>query len=183
MFGLEADGNWQKAIANSFYRFGANPAAGAPLGSVAGDTTYFQSEQDSFGTFRGRIGWSGGNWLVYGTGGLAFGGVRNSTTEILNPGTSCLVAPSAGCRNTANSATNFGWTVGAGTELMLDRSWSVGLEYLYVDLGSSTVTLAALPLATSPFFLNPSTVKYNEREQVVRLKLNYHFNDPVVAKY
>ena len=42
---------------------------------------------------------------------------------------------------------------------MLDRSWSVGLEYLYVDLGSSTVTLAALPLATSPFFFNPSTVK------------------------
>ena len=158
-FGLEADGNWQKAIANSFYRFGTNLAVGAPLRLRRGGYRLLSIRAGFFGTFRGRIGWSGGNWLVYGTGGLAFGGVRNSTTEILNPGTSCLVAPSAGCRNTANSATNFGWTVGAGTELMLDRSWSVGLEYLYVDLGSSTVTLAALPLATSPFFFNPSTVK------------------------
>ena len=183
VFGLEADGAWQKIIANSFYRFGSNPTAGAPMGSVAGDSAYFRSEMDSLGTFRGRIGWSGGPWMLYATGGLAVGGVSGSATEILNPGLTCTVAPSAGCRNGTNSDTKFGWTVGAGAELMLDRNWSVGLEYLYADLGNSTITLAALPAATSAFFPTASTVRFHEQEQIVRFKFNYHFNEPIMARY
>jgi outer membrane immunogenic protein len=179
VFGLEADGEWQKIVTHSFFRFGSNPAAGAPMGSVSGDTAYFRSEQDALGTFRGRIGWSGGNWLVYATGGLAVGGAKHSATEVLSPGTACPVAPSGGCRTGNDSTTKVGWTVGAGTELMLDRNWSVALEYLYVDLGSSTITLAP----AGGFFFNTSSIKFDDREQIVRLKLNYRFNTPVIAKY
>src|SRR5260370_25471973 len=46
VFGLEADGAWQSLIQHSFTRFGSNPAAGAPMGSVAGDTAFIPSEQD-----------------------------------------------------------------------------------------------------------------------------------------
>jgi outer membrane immunogenic protein len=178
VFGLEADGEWQKVIAHSFVRFGSNPAAGAPMGSVATDTAYFRSEQDALGTFRGRIGWSGGNWLVYATGGLAVGGVKHSATEVLSPGIACPVV-SGNCRTGNDSTTKWGWTVGAGSELMLDRNWSVGLEYLYVDLGNSTITLAP----AGGFFFNTSSIKFDDREHIVRLKLNYHFNTPVIAKY
>jgi hypothetical protein len=61
------------------------------------------------------------------TGGLAVGGASGSATEILNPGLTCTVAPSAGYRNGTNGDTKFGWTVGAGAELMMDKYWSVGL--------------------------------------------------------
>jgi outer membrane immunogenic protein len=179
VFGLEGDGAWQQIISHSFVRFGSNPAAGSPMGSVATDTAYFRSQQDSLGTFRGRIGWSGGNWLLYGTGGLAVGGVSHSATEVLAPGVACPIAPSASCRTGSDSTTKFGWTVGAGAELMVDRNWSVGLEYLYVDLGSTTITL----LPAGGFFFNTSSIKFDDREQIVRLKLNYHFNTPLVASY
>jgi opacity protein-like surface antigen len=38
------------------------------------------SKLDYFGTVRGRIGWTNGPLLVYGTGGLAYGDVTSSIT-------------------------------------------------------------------------------------------------------
>ncbi len=37
--------------------------------------------------------------------------------------------------------THFGWTVGAGVELALDRRWSAKLEYNYIDLGAKSYAL------------------------------------------
>jgi outer membrane immunogenic protein len=179
VFGLEADGEWQQLIQHSFVRFGSNPALGAPMGSVATDTAYFRSEQDALGTFRGRVGWSGGPWLLYATGGLAVGEVKHSATEVLAPGVACPVAPSGTCRTGSDDTTKFGWTVGAGAEWMFAHNWSVGVEYLFVDLGSSTITLAP----AGGFFFNTSSIKFDDREHVARVKLNYHFGGPVVAKY
>ena len=34
-----------------------------------------------------------------------------------------------------HDATNWGWTVGGGAEYGIDN-WSLGVEYIYVDLGS-----------------------------------------------
>jgi outer membrane immunogenic protein len=69
--------------------------------------------------------------------------------------------------------------VGAGAEWMFAHNWSVGVEYLYVDLGSSTITLAP----AGGFFFNTSSVKFADRQHVARVKINYHFGGPVVAKY
>jgi outer membrane immunogenic protein len=183
VFGVEADGAWQQMIQHSFVNFGANPAAGQPMGSVAGDTAWFRTEQNALATFRGRVGYTGGAWLIYATGGAAVGNVKHSVTEILSPGVACPVAPSVTCRTGADDITKWGWTVGAGAEWMFAQHWSVGAEYLYVDLGSSTITLLPLPAATSPFFFNTSSATFRDREHVARVKLNYHFGGPVVAKY
>lgn len=183
LFGVEADGAWQHMIEHSFVRFGNNPFAGSPMGTVANDTAYFRSEHNALGTFRGRLGFAGGSWLIYATGGLAVGNVTHSVTEVLSPGVTCPVAPSVTCRTGSDDVTKWGWTVGAGVEWMFARNWSIGAEYLYVDLGRSTLTLAALPAATSPFFFNASSVDFHDREHVARLKVNYHFGGPVVAKY
>jgi outer membrane immunogenic protein len=179
VFGVEADGSWQQLIQHSFTLFGSNPAAGAPMGSVAGDTAYFRSEQGALGTFRGRVGYSPGSWLVYATGGLAVGNVKHSFTEVLSPGVACPVAPSGGCRTTNDDTTKAGWTVGAGVEWMFAPNWSVGAEYLYVDLGKTTLTLAP----AGGFFFNTSTATFQDREHIARVKVNYHFGGPVVAKY
>lgn len=80
---------------------------------------------DWLGTVRGRIGFEMGDALIYGTGGLAFGGVETS----LNLDGSGELG--------SDSATQIGWTVGAGVNYMLNDNLMLGIEYLYVDLGES----------------------------------------------
>lgn len=177
VYGVEADGAWQHLVNRSFTRFGSNPTGGAPMGSVANDTAYLRSELNALGTFRGRIGYAPSTWMVYVTGGLAVGGVNNSVTEILAPGNACVSA--ANCRLSVDDSIKAGWTVGAGAEWLFAPNWSIGAEYLYVDLGRSTITAGP----TGGFFSNTSVSTFDNTEHVVRAKLNYHFNAPLVAKY
>ena len=69
-----------------------------------------------FGTLRGRLGYAMNNVLIYGTGGLAYGGV-----ELTSGGRS-------------QSQTEFGWTLGLGAEVGLTQNWTAKVEYLYFDL-------------------------------------------------
>ena len=68
---------------------------------------------------------------------------------------------------------------------MFARNWSVGAEYLYVDLGTTTLTLAPVAggvIGVTNFFFNSSTASFDDRQHVARVKLNYHFGGPVVAR-
>jgi outer membrane immunogenic protein len=65
---------------------------------------------------------------------------------------------------------------------MISPNWSVKAEYLYVDLGSQSVTAQS----SSPGFF--FTARDPFRENVVRVGLDYKFDfltppAPVVAKY
>ena len=181
VFGLEADGAWQRLIERSFTRFATTPTVGSPMGTIAGDTAYFKSETSGLGTFRGRLGYAPGPWMIYATGGLAVANVKHTFTEVLAPGNVCVTPGGTTCRTNSNDDTRFGWTVGAGFEWMFTRSWSVGAEYLYVDLGRTNLALA--PIAGVGSFPNTSTASFDDRQHVARVKLNYHFNSPVVARY
>ena len=133
---------------------------------------------DWFGTVRGRVGFLvTPQWLLYGTGGLAYGQTKSSfTTTDLTRG---CVPNATLCANGASSSLRTGWTAGAGAEAMLAPNWSVKVEYLYVDLGRRSITI---PASTLPVVFSTSTAF---REQIVRVGFNYHFNwtGPVVAKY
>lgn len=150
---------------------------------------------DYLGTVRGRLGWlATPTLLVYGTGGLAYGGVNSSVAYAqasTHPG---LVGdlPSLWSSAASFSDTRVGWTAGGGVEWLFLPNWSAKVEYLYYDLGSvSTTTLVhAADLIVPPTaFSNvtQSTTRFNGH--VVRAGLNYHFNlfgappAPVVAKY
>jgi outer membrane immunogenic protein len=78
------------------------------------------------GTVRGRVGFELGNALIYGTGGVAFGGVE-SDLQVDGSGTIG-----------SDSSTQVGWTAGAGISFMATESVMLGLEYLYVDLGDDS---------------------------------------------
>ena len=83
------------------------------------------SKLDWFGTTRGRLGvLAAPTWLLYGTGGVAYGAVKRTWTQNF-PTTGQLVAG-------ANTQDAVGWTAGAGTEWMFAQHWTVGLEYLYI---------------------------------------------------
>jgi outer membrane immunogenic protein len=137
---------------------------------------------DYIGTVRGRLGWLfTPTLLVYGTGGLAYGGV-NTSTSIFQAGTNGF----SGLGATSFSDTRVGWTAGGGLEWMFMPRWSAKVEYLYYDLGnvSTTVPLtsAFFPIAT--YGIVQQTTRFNGN--IVRAGVNYHFNwgaAPIVAKY
>ncbi|PZF76983.1 hypothetical protein DK847_11065 [Aestuariivirga litoralis] len=85
---------------------------------------------DWFGTVRARLGYAMDNFLVYGTGGLAYGQLKvKQTLSASND------AGESAIWEGEDDGWNFGWTLGAGIEYAVDR-WVLGAEYLYVDLGS-----------------------------------------------
>ena len=102
-------------------------------GVGAGNT--IESRIDWLATFRGRAGWlMHPDTLLYATGGLAVGGVKNAASP------SGLADP--GYNTATQSKTKTGYVVGAGMEHKLNRDWSVAVEGLYVDLGSSSAPWA-----------------------------------------
>ncbi len=110
---------------------------------------------DWFGTARGRVGLATGPVLTYVTGGLAYGDVKTTVTDL-----------SAAGAATSFSNTRVGWTVGSGVEAALGGNWTAKIEYLYIDLGSqSGVSPAGAP--------NAYAFSSDIREQVVRAGLNY----------
>src|SRR5580692_7899731 len=139
------------------------------------------------GTVRGRIGIAAApNFLIYGTGGLAYGGVNSNTG--IHEAFSGADAAVLGLNSTSLASGNFsetrvGWTVGAGGEWMFTSNWSAKLEYLHYDLGSAnygtTVNSSVLGL---PFTLGQSS-STNFRGDIVRVGLNYKFGGPVVTQY
>jgi len=83
-----------------------------------------------FGTIRARAGWAMDRFLVYGTGGFAYG------------------QADANFFGLTSSANPTGWTLGLGAEYAVDRNWSARLEYLYVDLGTATYGTLAGPIVS-----------------------------------
>jgi outer membrane immunogenic protein len=109
-------------------------------------------KQDWVGTVRGRLGYAMGSWLVYGTGGFAYGGLTHHVAE-------------GGVVLATNSSLREGWAAGGGVEWAIKPRWSIGAEYLHVDLGSVNV-LSAVGI---------STTRFEDQSDMVRAKLNYHF--------
>jgi outer membrane immunogenic protein len=105
-----------------------------PLTSITTD-----DKLDWFGTVRGRLGvLATPNVLFYGTGGAAYGLVKNSAT-ITVAGLSAVAS---------SSDLRAGWTAGGGVEGALGGGWSAKLEYLYMDLGRTERTFSGLGLGT-----------------------------------
>jgi outer membrane immunogenic protein len=139
------------------------------------DTLTLSDNQRWVGTVRGRLGYTpANNWLLYVTGGLAYGKFEHSVTQFCN--ISC-----GQTQTFADSVTKTGWTVGGGFEVALDRNWSLGAEYLYMDFGKDTLSVAAggIPPIPAPTTTFPATsVTFHDTSHVARLKLNYRFGGP-----
>ena len=65
-------------------------------------------------TLRGRVGYAFNRVLLYGTGGVAFGGLQNGGA----------------------SSTNTGWTAGVGVEAAVTQNVTARVEYRHTDLGN-----------------------------------------------
>lgn len=158
------------------------PPGGANLWPVSG-TADATAKVNWYGTVRGRVGMTtpDNSLLVYGTGGLAYGSVDHTFgyTGGFLPDAALGFGGSHWAGTTSSSQTKVGWTAGAGAEWMIPNSkWSLKAEYLYTDLGSTTLDLSA------PAFRNSNgtggrtvsaTNRTDDSFQTVRAGLNYHF--------
>jgi outer membrane immunogenic protein len=122
--------------------------------------------------------------LLYGTGGLAYGGVKASTA-IFQSNNDCVFFPGSCLQGSTASAGSFsqtraGWTAGAGLEWLFATKWSAKVEYLHYDLGS--VTFANGALVTGPgttpdggqvAVASSSNAKFSG--EIVRAGVNYHW--------
>ena len=92
---------------------------------------------DFFGTVRGRLGYVFDRTLVYATGGLAYGDVRNGVNFFWP----------AGQLQFTGAVINIetGFTVGGGIEHAFAPNWTVKGEYLFYDLGRKTINVAVVP--------------------------------------
>jgi outer membrane immunogenic protein len=142
-------------------------------------TGSFSQKLPWFGTARGRLGIEPvDRWLLYVTGGLAYGQVQSSssvttTTAFAGGPTLATATATSGANNT-----RAGWTVGAGVEWAIARQWSAKAEYLYVDLGTFNNTFTG----TGPAYptLTGST---HFTDNIFRVGIDYHFGGPLVAAY
>jgi outer membrane immunogenic protein len=139
VFGLEADFDYDGARASG-------------LGLNNG---YIQNIRYHWlATTRARAGVLIGNGtLVFVTGGAAFADIFHSS---LNPSGS------------SGSSTRTGWVIGGGFEHAISNLWSVKLEYLYADLGTTVLHATFIP--PRPIFFH-----YDDTMQILRVGLNYKF--------
>jgi outer membrane immunogenic protein len=187
--GLEAD---IQGIATSSNGGGGilRTAPVASDGSAWTGATAASGNLQYLGTVRGRLGWLAmPTLLLYGTGGLAYGGVTLNTATVVFDNNTVPPPPIGGGVGGVNfSNTQVGWTAGGGVEWMFMPNWSAKVEYLYYDLGTVTQNFA---IASVDQFSNGAAVfggqaRARVNGNIVRAGVNYHFNwgaAPVVAKY
>ncbi len=181
--GVEAD---IQGVAGGNTDSRAATAVAVPGGGQLSTIITASRSLDYLGTVRGRAGYLiMPTLLVYGTGGLAYGGVT-SNTSILQAGD---VAQIAGVAAGQYSDTRVGWTAGGGVEWMFWPNWSAKVEYLYYDLNSLRYASSPLSL-TSGAGAQLTSVLPETRTRfdghIVRAGANYHFNwgaPPAVAKF
>jgi outer membrane immunogenic protein len=169
--GIEGDIDWVSAKRTFNTGFITVP------GFVPVETAYSR-EIDWLATFRGRVGYAvAPSFLLYGTGGFAFGQVRIGN-QFICPTCAPPASTEASTTN-ANSSAEAGWTVGAGAEWKFAPAWSVKAEYLYVDLGTHS------SLITYTYGGSTSTLRSSVHDtfNIARVGVNYSFGGPVVAKY
>jgi outer membrane immunogenic protein len=155
VFGVEAQGNWA-----NFKGSNANLVFPALVTD--------QSRVNAFGLFTGQVGYAVNNVLFYAKGGAAV--VQDKYNNLVIP---TAVAFSEG------TETRWGGVAGVGIEFGFAPNWSIAAEYDHLFMGTHSVTLNLLP----PLAGLSGIHNIRQDVDVGTVRLNYHFNGPVVARY
>ena len=152
-------------------------------------TTVHSNNNQYIGTVRLRAGYAFDRFLVYATGGLAYGGVVNNNNQfgsaIIATTAPGAVIPTTGVIaltptqtvigsgiTSHSSSTKAGWTVGGGVEYAFTPNWTVKGEYLYENFGHvNSAPGFFLPGVATAFNNSNRSINVN----IVRVGLNYKF--------
>lgn len=154
VFGIEADYSWGDID-------GSSPTTAAFGCGGPGQTC--NTDIESYGTVRGRLGYAMDRFLAYVTAGVAISQLHAS---IGSP----IVAQDT------DTATSF--TAGGGVEFAFGSNWSGKIEYLYVDSPSDFNYDTVLTCGAPGCFTRDNSFS------TVRAGINYRFNwDPLGPGY
>ena len=118
--------------------------------------------------------------MVYGTGGLACGGITLNQPITARESIGPLSYPNVSMQNNI-SKTRLGWMVGTGIEWAFKSQWSAKIEYAYYDHGSAEKNHMTLNENTAvnvtPLIWDIANVKASTRlaTEALHLGLNYRF--------
>ncbi len=138
--------------------------------TINNGTASFRSGLDFLGTARGRLGYGFNQFMIYGTGGFAYGDVNSR-----------VISTVAGTSNVASSSGfNTGYTYGGGIEYALptgsflnffkSSAVTLKLEYLRYELDSSNLRDTSVNTVN----LQPG-LKVKNEGNIARVGLNYKF--------
>lgn len=162
LFGLEADISVLGADADEYFTRGC--VCPVPLDREVGTRT--DPDLDFLSTFRARAGLVLGNFLIYGTGGLAIGQIDLDATVEVDPDDLTF--------KSGRSVTKAGYVFGGGIEHAFTDRLSIRAEYLHYDLGTQDTWLIEQPgggEAPNDFV----RFKYDLSGDIVRAGINYSF--------
>ena len=165
MFGVEADIQGANSTDDSTCLFGGCTVTPPQL------TAAFNQKVPYFGTVRGRLGYSIGSTLFYGTAGFAYGQTKTTIAETSSGNFEQLFS---------FKHNKSGYAVGGGIESpfgLFGPAWTIKSEYLFVNLGQTSDTFYDATASLNETFTSQT------REHIFRVGLNYHFNTPAVTKY
>jgi outer membrane immunogenic protein len=171
VLGVETDFDGT-TLSRSFNQTGAPfSGPGVPFGLLRDSLTVnAKASLDWLGTTRGRVGYvvtPDNRLMIYGTGGVAYGGGSSKFSVFDN---------TTGSFFTSNpSRTRVGWTAGAGVEYAFTNNWTIRAEYLYADLGSTNINTVENAAAATffPGVFARGKISYNA--SIARAAVNYKF--------
>jgi outer membrane immunogenic protein len=182
-----------------------NPvAAGNPTINNTCNSLTMSDNLSWIATVRGRLGYTYGSMMLYGTGGVAWmnqelsGAVNPCTTPagitpavgpppvIGTPGSRCnggngvTALPNLNSRvasiATSQNQTSEGWVLGGGIEVMATANWLVRIEYLHYAFGTGTTHSAACSLCVAGVFSGAGNFSWNSASyDSIRAGLAYKF--------
>jgi outer membrane immunogenic protein len=178
LIGVEADFNGGKIK-------GSGQSSFLSVGD-GGFNAVASTEVDWFGTVRGRVGYLvTPGLLLFGTGGFAYGEVKNSSSLVnttfngafLNDVTGFLCGPiGSQCFVGSSSKVQTGYAVGGGFEYAFTGAMSFKAEYLNVNLGSGNpVPVVAISSNGHPIASAVTAAFSDTTFNLVRLGFNYRY--------
>jgi len=143
ILGVVADINYVDASTTSSYTLGT-PVTGFDTFGVSQDINFLV-------TARGKVGFVPTERLaIYATGGLAY---ADTDVEFVSPG--ILNATRGFATSVEEDNDDLGYAVGGGVDYLVTQNFSIGLEYLYTDIGETNLdvryTNPLLPVGQSTF--------------------------------
>jgi outer membrane immunogenic protein len=152
VFGVEGQGNWADFS-------GSNANLAFPLLTD-------RSKVDAFGLLTGQVGYAWNNVLGYVKGGAAVTSDKYST-----------FTTATGVTVDSANETRWGGTIGAGLEVAFAPSWSVGVEYDHLFMGTRNIN------ANTPAAVFSATDRIRQDVDIGTVRLNYRWGGPVISKY
>ena len=151
---------------------------------AGGAESNFRETLDTFGTVRGRLGYAFDRFLVYGTGGFAFGDVTYRTSFFTGAGALAYTGRYSGMETgyvygggleyaiPTDSFLNY-FSVGKYVPFLSSAAVTLKVEYLHYDLGSRNVVInnQGLPGAAGSY-----TSRFTTQGNMVRGGFTYRFS-------